>query len=454
MANGRLYEYPLRFSRSTELKRVKTLFLLVGINLIFTSSSPALTVTGSGYLRGGTGLNLRGGHKECFNNSGIPGNFLRLGNECGFYSELGVSFLQQASEDVKSPYFKTQIRAAFDSRGRAQWEKSTDRDIQQIEAFVQAGGWMDLPGDYWAGKRFYRDVDLHMFDWYYYADMSGLGAGVENLPLGSGKFSVAHLIQAHNAQPPEEEATTSVGRPVLQALDFRWKSLPWGSQLLNFWGVYAWAPGSSTATLNYVSTQGHALAARLQGPWGMGQNNFAVLYGQGAMKDLNIYGDKTVLDTEDRQNRAWTVRVVEDWQKEVSDQWAVMVAAAAELSEDGAKNRKEWQAFGVRPTYFVSDQFQWVFEAGYSRIKNAAEVDSGTGQPVGERGLGRVTVAPQLSLTKSMWSRPVLRAYLAYSFWTTSNRSDVAGSAADGSAPTFADKNAGTSFGYQFETWF
>jgi maltoporin len=410
-----------------------------------SSSSWALEADFNGYLRGGAGLNLEGGQQECFYNAGIPGNFLRLGNECGFYSELAAIFSNKKASEGDANYFKTQVRLEFNSKGARQWEPLGDRDINQVEAFVSAGGFAEILGDFWIGKRFYRDADVHIFDWYYFADMSGVGAGVENLRVGVGKFSFAHLIQAH-----EILTATSVGRPVLQALDLRWKNLPVGDQSLFLWGVYAWAPASSDATVSYVDTTGYSVAGRLNGPVLDGNNNFALLYGKGTMKDLNIYGNSALTSTDDSQNKAWTVRVVEDWNRDVTDKWAVMVAAAGELGDNGTatKAHREWQDVGIRPIYFVTDKFQWVFETGYSRVKNDAEVD-GNGAPVGERGLGRFTIAPQLSIGKGMWMRPVMRAFVSHSMWTTSNRSYVAGA-----APTFKDKNEGTTLGYQFEAWF
>jgi len=426
------------------LKRVKAWVFLFVLFMSISSFSHALNPEFTGYLRGGTGLNLVGGQQECFYNVGIPGNFLRLGNECGFYSELAAAFIHQTNEQAAGPYFKTQIRWMFSAKGTRQWEKTTDRDISAIEAFVQAGKFAEVPGEYWVGKRFYRDVDLAIFDWYYFADMSGVGAGVEGLPLGPGTFSLAHLIQANDS------LTTSVGKPVLQALDLRWKNLPVGHQRLDLWGVYAWAPASHDASTQYVASQGSSLASKFYGSWGEGHNTLSFLYGQGAMKDLNIYGSSAVPATDSGANRAWTLRVVEDWKKDVTDTWALMLALAAEVGDNGTptKKHREWQGVGVRPLYYVTDRFQWVFEAGYTRLRNEAEVD-GNGKAVGERGLGRITLAPQLSFGKGIWSRPVLRAYLSHSFWTASNRSYVASA-----APSVAEKNAGTSLGYQFEAWF
>lgn len=389
----------------------------------------------SGYLRGGTGLNLQGGKQECFNNQGIPANFLRLGNECSFYSELTFIFNHKAPVEKDASFFRTQVRLMFGAQGTRQWEPESNRDMHQVEAFVTAGGFEELPGDIWVGKRFYRDVDLHIFDWYYYADMSGVGAGIENIKTDLGAFSFAHLIQTN------DEVSTDVGKPTLQALDLRWKHLPaFGSQKLNFWGVYAWAPGGNKGATAYVPTNGYSLATRLEGPLGDGNNNFSVMYGKGTMKDFNIYANSALPATNDSQNRAWNVRIVNDWNKDVSDKWAIYLAAAGEFGDTGAvtDSQRSFYEAGVRPIYFVSDRVQWMTEFGFSRIKETEQ-----------RDLGRVTLASQYSIKKSMWGRPVLRAFVSHSFWNNENKTSVAKN-----APTFADKNAGTSFGYQFEAWF
>ncbi|WP_374078889.1 carbohydrate porin [Bdellovibrio bacteriovorus] len=414
------------------------------ICVLWSSFSYGMNADFLGYLRGGTGTNFEGGKADCFSNAGIPGNFLRLGNECGFYSEIGMIFHHKKADEQDSVYFKTQTRLVFNSQGTRQWEAAANRDTSQVEAFVTAGGFTEVPGEIWIGKRFYRDVDVYIFDWYYYADMSGVGAGIDEVPLGPGKFAFAHLIQAN------DDLTTTSGRPVLQALDLRWKSVPvFANQNLNLWGVYAWAQASSDTTQQYIDTNGYSLAARLNGVVLDGMNNFTVLFGKGAMKDLNIYASSVVPATDDSQNKAWTVRVVEDWHHDVSDKWAVMFAFAAEYADNGKadNNRRTWQEVGIRPIYFVSDRFQWVFETGYSHYKDESEMDGAS--PVGDRELMRVTFAPQLSLSKTIWGRPVMRAFVSHSRWSDSNKSFIGAN-----APAFKDKTEGTNFGYQFEAWF
>lgn len=397
-----------------------------------------------GYLRGGTGLNMLDGKQECFNNQGIPGNFLRLGNECSFYSELAFVFHHKKPSETDSAFFKTQVRLEANAKGTRQWEPASNRDINQIEAFVTAGGISEIPGDLWVGKRFYRDVDLFIFDWYYYADMSGVGAGIENIKTDHGNFAFAHLIQTN------ETVTTDKGSPTLQALDVRWTKLPVAADTyLNFWGVYAWAPRGSNGTTEYSKSDGFVVASRLEGKLADGYNNVALLYGKGAMQGFNIYGDSALLAADDYKNKGWTVRLVENWNKDVTDRWAVMFGLAGEYNDSGAASdsRRFFYEVGVRPIYYVTDRIQWMLELGYSRIEDQSEKVGGNA--LGERDLTRITVAPQVSLSKSIWGRPVLRAYLTHSTWNKNNMTKVAVD-----APTFADKQEGTSFGYQFEAWF
>lgn len=415
--------------------------------MLSSVSAFAIETEFSGYLRGGSGLNFEGGQQECFVNQGIPGNFIRLGNECGFYSELGMAFHHQKATATDPFFFQTLVRLVISQRGTRQYEpQSTSRDISQIEAYTKAGGFDEVPGEYWIGKRFYRELDLNIFDWYYYADMSGVGAGVENIKIGSGKFSFAHLIQANDTV-----TTTSVGRPVLNALDFRYREVPVSAhQAIHFWGAYAWAPASHTATADYTATKGFAIGTRLHSKPDVAENEFSLMFGQGAMKDLTINGDSAVPTNTDQQNKAWTVRLVNDWHRDVTDRWGIYVGVAAEEGNNGGAatgGHRGWQEAGVRPIYYVTDRFQLMFEGGYSHFKDEGEVSGGV--PVGDRELGRLTFAPQLSIKKGIWGRPVMRAFVTHSIWNRGNQASIGVN-----APTFMDKTEGTAFGYQFETWF
>ena len=122
---------------------------------ILSFSAQAIETEFSGYLRGGSGLNFEGGQQECFNNVGLPGNFLRLGNECGFYSELGTAFHHVKATATDPFFFQTLVRLVISQRGTRQYEpQSTSRDISQIEAYTKAGGFDEIPGEYWLENAF------------------------------------------------------------------------------------------------------------------------------------------------------------------------------------------------------------------------------------------------------------------------------------------------------------
>ena len=67
--------------------------------------------------------------------------------------------------------------------------------------FVNVKGMFDWDKDakIWVGKRYYHREDIHVTDLYYH-DISGTGAGVENLTAGPGKFSIAWLRYDFNNQ--------------------------------------------------------------------------------------------------------------------------------------------------------------------------------------------------------------------------------------------------------------
>ena len=443
------------------------------LTILFASHNAlALEADFTTYLRGGSGVNQEGGKMECFRNSGMPGNFLRLGNECDFYTELGFVFHHKKADAGDSSFFRTQLRYAYSSDGLRQWESAkskytvdptatTDQTItvsipkSEIEAYVKAGGFDGSPVEYWVGKRFYRDIDLYIFDWYYYAEMAGVGAGVEAIPVGPGKLAIANLLQSN-----EDFSTTSIGRPVLNIWDIRYSTIPvFAEQNISFWGVYAWAKGSTyndgTTTTTFENTNGYVLATKLEGKAFSGYNKAALEFGQGAMKDFNVYGSSAVDSTNPTQNKAWNVRIVEDWTMDVVENWAVLFGAAASYGSNGkdSDNIVQWQGFGVRPIYYFTDRFQLATELGYTRYEDQSErVNGGTTGPyVGVRDLGRVAIAPQLSFKKSIWGRPVMRAYVSYSFWNDANQG---ASRIGNSAPTFADKSNGMNVGYQYEVWF
>lgn len=148
-------------------------------------SVQAMAVDFHGYARSGIGWTGSGGEQQCFQATGAQSKY-RLGNECETYAEIKLG-QEVWKEGDKSFYFDTNV--AYSVAQQNDWE-GTDPAFR--EANVQGKNLIEwLPGStIWAGKRFYQRHDVHMIDFYYW-DISGPGAGIENIDLGFGKLSLA-----------------------------------------------------------------------------------------------------------------------------------------------------------------------------------------------------------------------------------------------------------------------
>lgn len=153
-----------------------------------TLSSPLMAVDFTGYARSGIGWTGSGGEQQCFQATGAQSKY-RLGNECETYAELKLG-QEVWKEGDKSFYFDTNV--AYSVSQQNDWE-STSPAFR--EANVKGKNLIDaLPGStIWAGKRFYQRHDVHMIDFYYW-DISGPGAGLEDVDLGFGKLARRHAL--------------------------------------------------------------------------------------------------------------------------------------------------------------------------------------------------------------------------------------------------------------------
>ncbi len=155
-------------------------------------STSAFAVDFHGYARSGIGWTSGGGEQTAFGVNG-GGHKYRLGNEAETYAEfkLGQELFKSGE---KSIYLDSNVAYSVNQQG--DWEASSPalREINvQFKNFADS-----LPGAaLWAGKRFYQRHDTHMNDFYYW-DISGPGAGVENIDLGFGKLSLAVTRNTEN----------------------------------------------------------------------------------------------------------------------------------------------------------------------------------------------------------------------------------------------------------------
>ncbi|MBX3019964.1 MAG: carbohydrate porin [Bdellovibrionaceae bacterium] len=418
----------------------------------------ALTPELQMYLRSSSGANGVGGAQECINNPGAWGNEFRLGNECATYGEFGFGAWVLKPAQDGDPFFRFFANFAVVYDNRTDWEAPsvpTGGGLRggnvwvMREVYSEGGYYAGAPFTAWAGKRFYRWGDVHLND-YYPVAMSGPGGGIGGIKTDYGTWSLA-VIQ--NAQANEingsGDVRTEVGIAAKTSLHLRTEG--WGTPAgwLSLWGVAATTPPAkdpATGT-DYRKSTGGFFAAKLNSTIYEGVNNeFGMAYGEGVMSTMGPGGElvKDCQDTTDasctvpgaQRLRAWNATV---WE---TTKWSGQLAFMYDELDRGTSTgtRFRWLSAGVRPMYWFTDNVSLIFQAGVSHI-----VDEADG--LGSRNLARFTIAPQLSLAKGYWSRPVVRAYYSRTAWNQANVGAANGTTAQG-------KTEIDSIGVQTEVWF
>ena len=145
----------------------------------------------NGYMRAGVGFD-KNGHTN--GNDDVAHKVGRLGSESRLYGEIGLG-ADVAKVDDTVWTVNTMLAVSTNSEGS--WVglgKDADGDIALRQFNVEAKGLFDSDKDakVWVGKKYVQREDIHITDTYYY-DISGNGAGIENVSLGAGKFSTAFV---------------------------------------------------------------------------------------------------------------------------------------------------------------------------------------------------------------------------------------------------------------------
>ncbi len=75
-----------------------------------------------------------------------------------------------------------------------------------------------------------------------------------------------------------------------------------------------------------------------------------------------------------------------------------------------------WTSFGIRPQYNFTNTVSVAVEAGFDQRRDSTGGSTKTGK------LTKLTIAPQLALSRGVWARPVLRAFVSFASWNDETR--------------------------------
>src|SRR6267154_308364 len=197
-----------------------------------------------GYFRSGYGLNSAGGQQVAFEAPGANAKY-RLGNETETYGEfIFVNNWVNPAHDSSKAWFKSEFMVEANTTNSANSANFTggigNDQFRFREAFVQAGNVLSSQPNakFWAGERYYRRQHVDIDD-FYPLDLSGYGAGVEDLDLKIGKLAVAFLIAAR------PDVTTENGNFAKSNIDVRLYDLKGPGGLWAGWFDYATSKGGT-----------------------------------------------------------------------------------------------------------------------------------------------------------------------------------------------------------------
>ncbi|MDF7799854.1 carbohydrate porin [Pontiellaceae bacterium B1224] len=406
-----------------------------------------------GYLRSGYGIAANGASQVTFQAPNANAKY-RLGNEAETYLE--TTFMAKTPEDITgSPdkKFTTILTMAYAVETANSGNFDTQLSLR--EAYGKAEGLIpDNPtATWWAGQRFYSRIQVHMTD-FWYRDMSGYGGGIENVTIGDDAMRLGFAWIGGSIDELNANGTIATPGTVFRKDSFdldltKISSLggEFRTQLTYsyFHGQTVDTGGGNTVEL----TDSHGASINLFqiNEFENGINNTAVLQlgygaafnflGQMTMPngvDLTTVPNGTVFDTEDIQQ----VRFVEDL---IYDNGGKVSASATAVYQYSDANipmgQVHWTSLGVRPVYHFDRNYSIATEAGWDY----------TDQKDGESGsLFKLTFAPQITPQMSVLSRPALRLFFTYAWWSNEFEGQVG-------TPAYSTDTAGFSTGIQLETW-
>lgn len=413
-------------------------------------STQAMAVDFHGYARSGIGWTGSGGAQQCFQATGAQSKY-RLGNECETYAELKLG--QELWKDGdKSFYLDSNVAYSVDQAN--DWE-ATNPAFREMN--VQGKNLIAaLPGaNMWAGKRFYQRHDVHMIDFYYW-DISGPGAGLENVDLGFGKLSFAvtrnteaggsaafgnsttqwYINDSGNIASRQVDNRADVYNDVYDVRLAGMETNPGGTLELGFdYGNASTRDGVELqpgASKNGVM----ATAEHTQSMLG-GFNKFVVQYATDSMTSWNTGHSQGA----SVNNDGHMLRLLDHGAVKLSDDWEMMYVGMYQNINLDNNNGTTWYTVGIRPMYKWTSIMSTLFEAGYDNVKS---------QRTDERNRQyKLTLAQQWQAGDSIWSRPALRVFATYANWHEKWGYDN-GTAINGGGRGDNDE---VTFGAQFEAW-
>ncbi len=392
---------------------------------VLSSAAAADEVEFHGYMRTAVGGTSKGGNLQCFEPGWPVRGKFRLGNECDSYGE---AFLGLGFGDPNEAWAKYHLGLAYKPTDNSSYDKAADGNLElaNTENYFEGGGFFDSDSlksaKVWIGKRYLRK-DIHITD-YYYWNTSGTGAGMEHIALGEkAKLALAYMQGGKNATTASTvvpnwytaklyDIDANAGGKIeaelvlMQGTSATGSGVGSGTQLLLQHSQSGVLGGSNTAAVVLGNRAGGSGFEWLPAYWN----------GQSSNDDGSSVNFHDYLNFASKDGK-WSGQAV--------------------LSYGSARNDKvSYVAVGIRPQYNFTANTSIALELSHQEGKNGSSTPS----------MDKITLAPQFTLSKGIYARPVFRMFVTHARWNDDAGSNVANGA-------FGTGRSGTTFGFQAEAW-
>ena len=433
----------------------------------------------NGYFRSGV-FHGDGGRLTGFEKNKVG----RLGNEADTYGEIGLGAdIAKVDDTVWSVYtmlavsdreFSNSWQEADRTKDAGVYGNSEDTMRAQI-AFRQyklnVKGLLDWDKDasIWVGKNYYRREDIHITDWYYY-DISGNGAGVEDLSVGSGKLSVAWLAKTDATTSKDVTASykyydvdtgsykdgkinlgsVPVAYRQAQKFDVRYNVGLWDGANLQISNLYL-VPEEENALVH--SNNGNVFGLELTQGFNGGWNKTVFQWGHAAYAGAMMWnGDLSWYDGGDTQDNNG-FRIINTGDTTITDSFKIQHVAQyawGTKKVDGQDDEKvKFAQLVVRPFLQLTKMTRLIWEAG-AYVQTQKKGDNMNNVNRGQKLTMAYGITPDAS---NVWSRPEIRFFVSY---IHANNANVNGKIENENVTRkYGEKDCNNvQFGAQVEAWF
>lgn len=391
----------------------------------------ASAVDFDGYMRVGPGATSRNSSRACYNLTGLSGaGHYRLGNECDFYGEFGLSHVGT----VDGVSYKAKVMFNQNNNPGTDVGKSST-SFEQM--YVEAKGFDISPDtNFWIGKRFYGRADVHIVDTFF-VRMDGVGAGADSIALAGGKLGVAYFSSDSGTGLGDTGTGASTNPGIRLNADLTDVPVNPGGKLRV---TATLTKGNFDNARDGTGTNGFGLSLQHnQALSGLGGGNTMWLqYAQGsAGLDAN-FGTMTA------PSGVKKFRIVESVTWQVGPLGGQALALYGRHGQDDVALTPKFSEFSIggRASYAVTKNFKLLAELGHMEKR-----------PDGQdtQKLTKFTFAPALATGPAFFNRPELRLYVTTARW---NNAANAAAGLAGLTGLSNGRTRGTSYGAQAEIWF